>query len=338
MKVKLDCGIIGLGKIGRGLYDFLSSRHSDIDWSIRWIARSDGIYNTRLEKIAELNALFGSGDGSRKLRKVDVVFSMLPTVGNGRVAYRYLKTFLHEEVPIVTAEKAAVAFHHASLQRYSHLLRYNAALPAGILQVIRDDGWGIVAFDGAINATFNRIRELVFMQGFGVDAAIQKVKEESFMESESLIAELRDVFIKGALLFAEITGESRAKEIVSSVPSLEQDFFAEILQRGYLCTVTIARPKQGWNCGVRHHYTGYFWAYRRRFNGWIFQVCFEDRYLLPFAPPRGPNNAFFVMNALGQSRTVSAEGAGVRATIATVYSDARELLCLRNPRLLDCAW
>lgn len=341
MKATIQYGIIGYGNIGQGLHRFLSGATGDVTWNVRWVARRSGVYAGGV-KVAEPTALCEKAF----VRDLDIVFIAIPSEGFGRDSYHYLRFFLRAGIPVITCEKAALADNFWHLYwYYRDLLRYNATVGggSGILAALSADPWGIVELRGVVNTTLNVMRQAMG-KGMILRDAIEHVRTRQLVEtgngdaSTLLNAELWDTFLKGMILLHTVACTVRHPVSVPlsrlRVPVLSLELFEEAFSANRVCTITILRKGTH---GYRHSSKSP-WPFCCCNKGWMLEVRFAHPSLLPFSEPLGTATIVQYRNRLGETRVLSGEGAGVLPTVRMMYSDARELLCLREPCLRDCQW
>jgi homoserine dehydrogenase len=115
----MNIAIIGAGTIGAEVYKQALRQN----WTIQYIVRRDGIYRNLKDKIDELANL-------ARQNKVDLVFVAVPS-NKQTSSYRYFHMYLQRGIPIVTAEKSALAHYFFKLRPYLDKIGYSATVGGG---------------------------------------------------------------------------------------------------------------------------------------------------------------------------------------------------------------
>jgi len=220
-------GIIGHGRIGSELSKRVKEKKFEVI-----IADLSGIYTLERKKLDTLS------NWLKYFRKVDIACLCIPTLDDGRTAFHYMKALLRENVPVVTAEKGALANYFPELKLWLDKIGYSATVGGGTRML----GWlkdristHIEEIHLVINGTLNYIFHQL-SEGRSLHQVIEMAKELGYAEPkaktplEVINAEANgDIPRKTAILINVCNlGEIREKEI-SVVPFSEKDL--EILMR-----------------------------------------------------------------------------------------------------------
>jgi len=187
---------IGHGTVGKVLLEKLKQKNIDIVC----VVKSDGIYNSNLEKIDEKKNF------ESYLRNIDAVFVATPSIGKGDLTFPYVLKSLENNIPVITCEKASLAYHWDKLSDYKDLILNTATVGVGarMLKKIKEFNKEIVEIKGVINGTLNYISSEL-KNGKTKELITREVLEKGFAEPgaddfDSIIkSELNDVLLKAVI-------------------------------------------------------------------------------------------------------------------------------------------
>lgn len=141
---------------------------------------------------------------SEHLSTADIAFLCVPSNGDGGSAYYYLSQALTHKKPIVTCEKAALAWHYKRLLPHINHLGLNASVGGGsyILDSLKTDV-PIISIVGVLNATLNFLCTSPGKLEERINSAIQKHLCEKPDSSPifTINREICDVLLKLCILF-----------------------------------------------------------------------------------------------------------------------------------------
>lgn len=155
--------LIGYGNVGQAV----AKRLDQIGCEVSAIIKSNGlVHNPKtLQPISEDKKAW-------KTLTPDVVFVSMPTTSDGKIAYSYIKHFVDQKIPVITAEKGAMANYFKQLQPYlDNCLGVSATVGGGtrMMQVLKERiNRQVNQVHLALNGTLNFIMDGVSQgQSFG---------------------------------------------------------------------------------------------------------------------------------------------------------------------------
>lgn len=318
MKPKI--GIIGYGNIGQEVEKQVLKK----DWVVSAIARTSGIYNSKREKIDELE------NWREHFKKVDITVLCIPTLDDGTIAYYYIDKLLENGIPVVTSEKGAWGNYGPELKPWKAKIGHSAVVGGGtrIIHWIKERlSPETKQIHLIINGTLNDILDGV-SRGRTIDEMIDEVKKLGYAEPgakevlEVINTEAgRDVPMKTAALINLCDlGEIRAKDI--EVQNLDEKYKdrleREAVFRRYIVSFTKKENEEDVIGGF--HF---------KINDWYVSGGFKNRtqnpLFLQLVPP-GVNNAALIYGPEG-SYINTGPGAGPEATVrGSIMWDIENLL------------
>ncbi|MFA7252355.1 MAG: hypothetical protein WC027_00670 [Candidatus Paceibacterota bacterium] len=216
--------IFGLGNIGSTLRRNISKEKIEI----KYIVRSDGVFDFGLNKISEKE------NWKNFIDDIDVAFVCIPTIGKGEEALKYSLALLEKRKSVITCEKASIAYHWDTLRQYKNILRYTASVGGGtkmLKEISRYKSKDIVNIKGVVNGTLNYI-SCNLKNGNSVEETVKEVLEKGFAEpgaktlEEIIKAEMNDVVLKTIIianhsgLFDKIITRENVEVILSTQKDL----------------------------------------------------------------------------------------------------------------------
>jgi homoserine dehydrogenase len=130
---KIKALMIGYGNVGKAVSD----RLNQINAEVIGIIRSDSLVHRSMDS----NTPISTDTGAWKTLKPDIVFLTMPSTEDGIAAHGYISHFIKSGVPVVTAEKGAMAnYFDELLPHVDRLLGISATVGGGtrMLQVLRE--------------------------------------------------------------------------------------------------------------------------------------------------------------------------------------------------------
>ncbi|MDQ3014818.1 MAG: hypothetical protein M3Q73_03070 [bacterium] len=181
-----DVVVFGAGNIGTTLINRLKS----IGCNPKYIVRSKDIFDTSL------------------MHNVSAAFICIPTVDIGETSFKYAHSFLSQGKPVITCEKASIAYHWDELKRYKDIFKYTATVGGGtkmlkeLSKLLPTD---IHEVKAVVNGTLNFISDS-FVLNKTSDDIFREVIEKGYAEpgsttfDEVIKAELHDVALKTIIM------------------------------------------------------------------------------------------------------------------------------------------
>lgn len=190
---KINIGLLGLGQIGGGLYEILSSkkallaRQLGVSLEIRRIAEK---FPNRKRKVQPPKSLM-TQDAFSVVRdpSIDVIVEL---VGGTQVARELIKEALRNGKHVVTANKALLAEYGDEIFELAHRKRrwlcFEASVGGGIpcIKALRE---GLIAnridsIHAIINGTTNYILTQMTSKGTGFGAALAEAQQQGYAEAD----------------------------------------------------------------------------------------------------------------------------------------------------------
>jgi homoserine dehydrogenase len=179
----LNIALLGLGVVGRGVYDILSTAHKDI--VITKILEKDKskLNGITQEVIDDFNDILND-------QSIDTVVEL---IGGKGVAYTFIKQALMHNKHVVTANKAVISDYYHELkslaQKHNVTLRYEASVGGGIIVLnplsTLVEVNPITSIKGIINGSTNFILSKIFLEDYSADQAFQEALSLGFIETGS---------------------------------------------------------------------------------------------------------------------------------------------------------
>lgn len=179
----MKVAILGLGVVGRGVYDIISKDFKDI--SVKYILEKD---NEKIKGFEYIRAT--SFDQIINDEQIDVIIEL---IGGKRIAYEFVKKALENKKHVVTANKALMSEKYEELielAKTNHVkLLYEASVAGAIivlnpLKKIREINQ-IYKIEGILNGSTNFVLSHVFLKDLSVDDAISKAYQLGYLERGS---------------------------------------------------------------------------------------------------------------------------------------------------------
>lgn len=170
-----QAGIIGLGNIGKKLYEKLLEN----GWKVAFVVTSEQVFvgNADTPKDKSENWLNYCHD-------VDVVFLAIPTFDDGRTAFNYITAVTEKGMPVVTCEKGALSNYFAELKPILNRIGYSATVGGGsgmIHFLQRRFFSGMREVHAIVNSTMNYIWDDLRM-GNPLGHIVEEVKRLGYAE------------------------------------------------------------------------------------------------------------------------------------------------------------
>jgi len=280
--------IFGFGKIG----SVLSQKLPKLGVNIKYLVRTSGIFDSGLHKISNLD------NWRNYIKEPDIAFICIPTFGSGEKAFKYASAFLEQSKPVITCEKASVAYHWSELISYNDIFKYTATVGGGTKMLKVLDNYkpdDIIEIKAVINGTLNYISDNLKL-GKSKEMIINEAIAAGYTEpgvfsvSEVIRVELRDVVLKTIIIanhlgmFERVIGEKDI-EVVNDIDN----------------TITTKR------CIIK-------------ITKDIIKVGFIEDNKSSWLP-KGVNNTLYVNG----EKMVYGPGAGAEATVSTMIDDLYSL-------------
>lgn len=328
MKPKI--ALIGAGNICRELYGKIRSE----GWNVECVVDVDGLWRElpKREKLGEVQ------DYVKHLEGLDLVFLAIPTFDDGETAFRYMRTCLDKNIPVVTCEKGALSNHFSEFEGDLNRGRigYSATVGGGsrLLRYLQErKGTQVRELHAVVNGTLNYIFDGL-SKGRSLGEVIEETKKLGYAEPgatnpiEVINKEaIGDVPMKATILFNLFNpGEERisARDIKTSqikdseLRTLER----EAQERRYI--VSISRTENGEENVI--------WGFRHQVGNWYISAGFKhlrDNPLFRKLIPSGVDNALLISEGeFGRDGTyvLSGPGAGPGPTTNSMIIDAKNIL------------
>jgi len=190
--------IFGAGNIGSNLAKELSNEKV----FVKYVVRTSGIFDDAFNKVAEQK------DWKSFVDEVDLAFICVPTSGKGEKAFEYELNFLEKGKPVITCEKASVAFCWEVLNKYKKLFLYTASVGGGtkmLQEISKYDPQEIKEIKAVVNGTLNYISDGL-VSGRTKDEVVKDVLEKGYAEpgavtfEEIIKSEMNDVLLKTIII------------------------------------------------------------------------------------------------------------------------------------------
>jgi homoserine dehydrogenase len=242
----MNIALIGLGIVGRGVYDLIMNHHPDLH--IQYVLEKDPqkLEGIRVDHTKSLQDILNDPH-------VDVVIEL---VGGKQFAYEVVSAALKAKKHVVTANKALISDEYASLHQlaYEHSvhLLYEAAVGGAIhilapLKKIAAIN-PIHRIEGILNGTTNFILDQIFLHDLSKEEAILKADHLGYLEKGSNDDlegwdTLRKINILAMMSFHTVLLE---KDIIRvSLESLSESFIAYAKQQKKVIKYVACAFKKG---------------------------------------------------------------------------------------------
>jgi homoserine dehydrogenase len=320
-------GIIGAGHIGSELY----RRAKLLNWDVRFVLRSDGVYKDLAEKIGELENYIDFLDD------IDIGFLAIPTLDDGRIAFEYMKSLLGRDIPIVTCEKGALSNYFSDLENNLGEIGYSATVGGGTrllryLEEIMNEY--VEEMHSVMNGTLNYIFSEL-SSGRSLGEVVNETKTLGYAEpqAETPLEVINqeatgDVPMKCSILynicFGRLVSERmRAKDVRPQ--GIEDRGLKKLIReagnRRYIVSITKENNEEDVIGGFKH-----------KVGDWNISAGFKNKSENPLflrLIPSGVNNAVLVsegLHGIDGTYILSGPGAGAGPTASSMIKDAIKLL------------
>lgn len=323
--MSMKIGVVGAGLIGSELY----RRAQSLDWDVGLVLRSNGVYRNLTEKIDDL------GKYQNYCKDLDVAFLAIPTLDDGKTAFDYMRSFLQKDIPVVTSEKGALSNYFSELEKWLHLIGYNATVGGGtrMLEYAKERiGPNVEQIHLVVNGTLNYTFEGV-SSGRSLGEVVEETKKLGYAEpgAENPLDIINkeateDVPMKTSIFF-NICGLSskhmRAKDVKShkiGEPELKR-LIKESNIRRYIVSITREDNEEDVIGGFKH-----------RIDDWVISSGFKNIHENPLflqLVPRGVNNSVLIYEGrygIDGTYRLSGPGAGPGPTTSSMIKDAIKFL------------
>lgn len=327
-------GIVGKGNIGSELHAKLSAKECAKDWNVKWMMSSQGFFQDLAgkQKIGEVK------DYDSKVVGLNAVFLAIPTLDNGEMALRYMRSALKAGVPVITCEKGALSNYYSELEGAvrGHRIGYSTTVGGGsrLLRYLQERmGPQVQEVHAVVNGTLNYIFEGL-SKGRSLGEVVEETKKLGYAEPgakhplEVINKEATgDVPMKASILFnlCNLTEDKmRAREVKVQRIELNQlkRLVKEAANRRYI--VSVMRDANDEEDVI--------WGFKHKVGNWHISGGFkhmEDNPLFRGLVPSGVNNAILISEGeFGRdgSYVLSGPGAGASPTARSMIIDAERIL------------
>lgn len=226
----MKIALLGLGVVGRGVYDLILQHHSSIE--IAYVLELDSEKCKNLTVPVERDYQTVLDDET-----VDVIVELIGGVG---IAFELVKKALMAKKHVVTANKALISAHFQELtvlaQENGVTLRFEASVGGGIIVLNPLDAISaindITEIEGIINGSTNYVLSKMFLEDLSLDKAINMAYENGYLETGSNddmagLDLMRKINILSSISFHSFFSEEEI--FVHSLEELNADFI-EYLQ------------------------------------------------------------------------------------------------------------
>lgn len=310
----MKVGIVGMGRIGTEI----SERIAQNGWELL-IARTSGIYTFGKKKIAELS------DWPKYFKDLDIICICIPTLDDGRIAYRYIHGLLENNKLVVTCEKGALGNYFPELKHWIDRIGYSATVGGGtrILPWLKErltSGTKEVhlIINGTLNFIFDGLSRGRTLDEMTIEAKMLGYAEPGAKNPSELInAEAeKDIPNKVSVLLNTCGfGEIQAKDI--NVKSVTENDLKRLVREAAFRRYIISITKEGAN---EEDVIGGFKLF---LNSWHISAGFKNRshnpLFLQLVPP-GVNNTILISGSDG-TYILTGPGAGVIPTVGSMMTD-----------------
>ncbi|MBN2604860.1 MAG: homoserine dehydrogenase, partial [Bacilli bacterium] len=179
----MNIALLGLGVVGKGVYDLLLQNHPSIQ--ISYILEPD------LEKCKGIKVPIAKNYQTiLEDEKVDVVVEL---IGGVQIAYDFVKSALKAKKHVVTANKALISAHFdelLSLAKENEVsLRFEASVGGGMIVLNPLDAISrindITKIQGIINGSTNYVLSKMFMENIPLHEAVDMAYKNGYLETGS---------------------------------------------------------------------------------------------------------------------------------------------------------
>lgn len=231
----MKVAILGLGVVGRGVYDILANDFTDI--TVKYVLEQDKTKIVGLEHL-----LADSYEQIINDKQIDVVIEL---IGGKTIAYDMITQTIKKGKHVVTANKALISEKFKELtelaESYHVKLLYEASVAGAIilldpLKTIRAINQ-VRKIEGILNGSTNFILSQFFLDDLPLKDAISKAYELGYLEAGSDddmngLDPLRKINILSMIAYQSFLEEKNILRVPLS--SLTEAFMMDVKRRGYL--------------------------------------------------------------------------------------------------------
>jgi homoserine dehydrogenase len=179
----MNIAIIGLGVVGRGVYDIITENHKNINVKYVLELDPDKLIGVDSQKAKDIYEILHDEE----------VNTVVELIGGKGVAYTFVKLALEHKKNVVTANKALLSEYFQELnelaRKNSVSLRYEASVGAAIniidpLQTVARIN-RIRKIQGIINGSTNFVLSKIFMEDYSLENALEEAFKLGYLETGS---------------------------------------------------------------------------------------------------------------------------------------------------------
>ncbi|MFA6430260.1 MAG: hypothetical protein WCW43_01070 [Candidatus Paceibacterota bacterium] len=312
--MKMRVGIIGTGKIARHLISRLKDMGIETCFSIN---RSN---SSSLERLL-------------LKERPEAVFLTISTLDKGEAAREYILQCVKNNVPVITCEKGAFAYHASALQPYFNKIGCSASVGGGTRMIPLTKELelnGKVEIEAVLNGTLNFIFHQI-SGGISLDEACIEASKLGYAEpgatdSLSLLnGEMRDVIMKTCVLFNTVLSNGRfiTPHQFSKFELTKEDLEKLTDGENYRMIVSFSNNKKGKNIPYFGRKFERYWIDSSwRISGGFRQINPSREHYSWL--PGGVGNAIHIVendHDIRTEYTMSGQGAGLKPTTDVMLVD-----------------
>lgn len=240
----MDVAIIGLGVVGKGVYDIITNDLTDI--SVKYVLELDEDKTRGINCVAE---------SFNQILEDDTVSTVIELIGGTGIAYKFVKEALTSGKNVVTANKALISKHFKELHNIASIsnvsLRYEASV-GGAINIIDpllsiSEINKINKIEGIINGSTNFILSKIFKEDASLIEALNEATNLGYIETGSTddlegLDLLRKINILSMISYKEYINESDILRIPLS--DLTEEFYSYVKSKGLLIKYIATSDKQ----------------------------------------------------------------------------------------------
>lgn len=253
----INIGLLGLGNVGKGVYNILSINTKKITNSAGKNIKINKVLVSDINKKREIDIpkelLTTHADEILNDPEIDIIVEL---VGGITSAYEYIKKALLNKKPVVTANKAVIATYGQELIKIAHdnkvALRYEASVAGGI-PIINSLSKSLCANEfeeiiGIVNGTTNYILTQMTDYGLDYNDVLKAAQEKGFAEADPTSdVEGEDAAYKLSILISTAFGiQIEPKDIPrEGITRVSKDDIEYASQFGYKIKLLATAKKTG---------------------------------------------------------------------------------------------
>lgn len=185
-KSTINVAVLGYGTVGRAVCEVLLKNENIIK------ARCGKAIKpvVALARTPKPNALVPVSTNLDELLKRDDIDIFVELMGGVDVAFETVRKILAQNKPVITANKAMLAYHRYELESLAgnNYLGYEASVAGGIpiIQILKDglSANNILSIEAILNGTSNYILSSMSKNGTSFDIALKKAQELGYAEAD----------------------------------------------------------------------------------------------------------------------------------------------------------